>query len=158
MRVDVAKAVGTPSIQVVRSGVFKRLGGEFCAARTPTRGILLALSTCTDQAREADCNRWYEESTWPSSWRRGAFTPPIGTRAWTPSDAGHLPGSRGHAGGLHGAGYPRCFWARPQRRSTGGKGRVTPPLPFCMAIRGRHGDRSLYFGRVMVYHWPQGAL
>jgi hypothetical protein len=27
-----------------------------------------------------------------------------------------------------------------------------------MAIRGRRGERSLYFGRVMVYHWPQWAL
>src|SRR2546428_2284573 len=34
---------GTPYIQVVRSGVFKRLGGEFCAASRPTRGILLVL-------------------------------------------------------------------------------------------------------------------
>jgi hypothetical protein len=27
-----------------------------------------------------------------------------------------------------------------------------------MAIRGRRGDRSLYFGRAMVYHRPQCAL
>jgi len=27
-----------------------------------------------------------------------------------------------------------------------------------MAIRGRRGDRSLYFGREMVYHRPQGAF
>src|SRR5262249_59601010 len=35
-----------------------------------------------------------------------------------------------------------CFWARPQHHSTGGKGRVTTPMAFCMAIRGRRGDRS----------------
>jgi hypothetical protein len=52
---------GTPLLQVVRSGVFKRLGGEFCAARRPTRGILLVLSHCTDPAREAEFHRWYED-------------------------------------------------------------------------------------------------
>ena len=50
---------GTPYIQVVRSGVFKRLGGEFCAARRPTRGILLVLSNCTDPAREAEFHRGF---------------------------------------------------------------------------------------------------
>jgi len=52
---------GTPYLQVVRSGVFKRLGGEFCAARRPTRGILLVLSNCKDSARETEFNRWYED-------------------------------------------------------------------------------------------------
>ena len=52
---------GTPYIQVVRSGVFKKLGGEFCAASRPTRGILLVLSHCKDPAREAEFNRWYED-------------------------------------------------------------------------------------------------
>jgi len=80
---------------------------------------------------------------------------------------------RGHAGLQHGVGDPRRFWVRPQHRSiggkgrvttpmsfcsTGGKGRVTTPMSFCIAIHGRRGDRSLYFGRVMVYHGPQGAL
>jgi hypothetical protein len=52
---------GTPYLQVVRSGVFKRLGGEFCAARRLTRGILLVLSNCKDATREAEFNRWYED-------------------------------------------------------------------------------------------------
>jgi hypothetical protein len=52
---------GTPLLQVVRSGVFKKLGGEFCAARRPTRSILLVLSNCKDLAREAAFNRWYED-------------------------------------------------------------------------------------------------
>src|SRR2546428_10236710 len=52
---------GTPLLQVVRSGVFKRLGGEFCAASRPTRGILLVLSHSTDLAREAEVHPWYED-------------------------------------------------------------------------------------------------
>jgi hypothetical protein len=47
---------GMPYMQVVRSGVFKKLGGEFCAARRPTRSILLVLSNCKDLAREAAFN------------------------------------------------------------------------------------------------------
>lgn len=31
-------------------------------------------------------------------------------------------------------------------------------MSFCMATRGRRGDRSLYFGRAMVYHQPQCIL
>ena len=52
---------GTPYIQVVRSGVFKKLGGEFCAARRPTRSILLVLSNGKNPAREAEFNSWYED-------------------------------------------------------------------------------------------------
>src|SRR4029434_1290259 len=48
-------------LKVVLSGVFQRLGGEFCAARRPTRGILLVLSNCTDPARGAEFHRWYED-------------------------------------------------------------------------------------------------
>jgi hypothetical protein len=52
---------GTPLLQEVRAGIFKKLGGEFCAARRPTRSILLVLSNCKDLAREAEFNRWYED-------------------------------------------------------------------------------------------------
>ena len=64
---------GTPLLQVVRSGVFKRLGGEFCAASRPTRGILLVLSNCTDLAREAEFNRWYEDIHVADILETGAF-------------------------------------------------------------------------------------
>jgi len=64
---------GTPYIQVVRSGVFKRLGGEFCAARRPTRGILLVLSNCTDPTREAEFHRWYEDIHVADILETGAF-------------------------------------------------------------------------------------
>ena len=64
---------GTPSLQVVRSGVFKRLGGEFCAARRPTRGILLVLSNCKDPAREAEFHRWYEDIHVADILETGAF-------------------------------------------------------------------------------------
>ena len=64
---------GTPYIQVVRSGVFKRLGGEFCAASRPTRGILLVLSNCKDPAREAEFNRWYEDIHVADILETGAF-------------------------------------------------------------------------------------
>jgi hypothetical protein len=60
-------------LQVVRSGVFKRLGGECCAARRPTRGIVLVLSTCTDSAREAECNRWYADIHVADMLETGAF-------------------------------------------------------------------------------------
>jgi hypothetical protein len=52
---------GSPYIQPVTVGVFKRVGGEFSAARRPTRGMLLVLSNCKDPAREAEFNRWYED-------------------------------------------------------------------------------------------------
>jgi hypothetical protein len=52
---------GTPYLQVVRSGVFKKLGGEFCAASRPARSILLVLSNCKDPTREVEFNRWYED-------------------------------------------------------------------------------------------------
>jgi hypothetical protein len=64
---------GTPYIQVVRSGVFKKLGGEFCAASRPTRGILLVLSNCKDPAREAEFNRWYEDIHVADILETGAF-------------------------------------------------------------------------------------
>jgi len=64
---------GTPYIQVVRSGVFKRLGGEFCAASRPVRGILLVLSNCKDPAREAEFNRWYEDIHVADILETGAF-------------------------------------------------------------------------------------
>jgi hypothetical protein len=64
---------GTPYLQVVRSGVFKRLGGEFCAARRLTRGILLVLSNCKDAAREAEFNRWYEDIHVADILETGAF-------------------------------------------------------------------------------------
>jgi hypothetical protein len=58
---------------VVRSGVFKRLGGEFCAASRPTRGILLVLSHCKDPARAAEFNRWYEDIHVADILETGAF-------------------------------------------------------------------------------------
>jgi hypothetical protein len=64
---------GTPYLQVVRSGVFKRLGGEFVAASRPTRGILLVLSNCKDPAREAAFNRWYEDIHVADILETGAF-------------------------------------------------------------------------------------
>ena len=64
---------GTPLLQVVRSGVFKRLGGEFCAASRPTRGILLVLSHCKDLARAAEFHRWYEDIHVADILETGAF-------------------------------------------------------------------------------------
>src|SRR5438093_13677408 len=64
---------GTPLLQVVRSGVFKRLGGEVCAARRPTRGSLLVLSHCKDPAREAEFHRWYEDIHVADILETGAF-------------------------------------------------------------------------------------
>ena len=90
--------------------------------------------------------RFYAISTLLKWYRASRPSPPVAHRQ-----------RRGHASLQHGVGDPRRFWARPQHRSTGGKGRVTTPMSFCIAIRGRRGDRSLYFGRVMVYHGPQGA-
>ncbi len=48
-------------------------GGEFCAARRPTRGILLVLSNCKDPAREAAFNRWYEDIHVADILETGAF-------------------------------------------------------------------------------------
>ena len=52
---------GSPYIQSVTVGVFKKLGGEFTASAKPTRGILMVLSNCKDTASEEDFNRWYED-------------------------------------------------------------------------------------------------
>ena len=52
---------GSPWIQAVTVGVFKKLGGEFTASAKPTRGILMVLSNCKDTASEEEFNRWYED-------------------------------------------------------------------------------------------------
>src|SRR4030095_15166274 len=62
-----------PVLRVGRWGVFKRLGGEFCAASRPTRGILLVLSHCTDPARAAEFHRWYEDIHVPDILETGPF-------------------------------------------------------------------------------------
>ena len=64
---------GTPLIQSVTTGVFKRLGGEFSASMKPARGILLVLSSCKDTAREEEFNRWYDDIHIPDILDTGAF-------------------------------------------------------------------------------------
>ena len=64
---------GSPLIQAVRVGVFKRLGGEFSAAMKPTLGILLVLSNCKDTADEEEFNRWYEDIHIPDILDTGAY-------------------------------------------------------------------------------------
>ena len=63
----------TPLMQVITTGVFKRLGGEFSAANKPTLGILLVLSNCKDAAREQEFNRWYEDVHIPDILDAGGF-------------------------------------------------------------------------------------
>ncbi len=64
---------GTPLIQSVTSGVFKRIGGEFEASIKPALGILLVLSNCKDAASEEEFNRWYEDVHIPDILDTGAF-------------------------------------------------------------------------------------
>jgi hypothetical protein len=64
---------GSPYLQPVTVGVFKRLGGEFSAASRPTRGLLLVLSNCKDPARDAEFNRWYEDMHVADILDTGAF-------------------------------------------------------------------------------------
>lgn len=64
---------GTPLIQPVTAGVFKRMGGEFSASVKPTLGILLVLSNCRDTAIQEEFNRWYEDVHIPDILDTGAF-------------------------------------------------------------------------------------
>ena len=64
---------GTPLIEPVTTGVFKRLGGEFSASRNPSRGILVVLSNCDAAADEDEFNRWYEDVHIPDILDVGAF-------------------------------------------------------------------------------------
>lgn len=64
----------SPLLQGVVPGVvFKRLGGEFCAASRPTRGILAMLTNCKDPAREEEFNRWYNDVHIPDVLGIGAY-------------------------------------------------------------------------------------
>ena len=63
----------SPLMQVVTSGVFKRLGGEYSSAAKPTRGILVVLSNCNDASDEDEFNRWYEDVHIPDILDAGAF-------------------------------------------------------------------------------------
>ena len=52
----------SPLLEVVLSGAFKKLGGEFTAtANRPVRGIMVVLTKCKDPAREEEFNRWYSD-------------------------------------------------------------------------------------------------
>ena len=53
-----AKNRRSPNVEGVAGGMFKRLGGEFCAARKPVRGILAILLNCKDPAREKEFKTW----------------------------------------------------------------------------------------------------
>ena len=64
---------GTPLIQPVTVGVFKRRGGEFNAAAKPALGILVVLSNCKDTHDEKEFNRWYEDVHIPDILDSGAF-------------------------------------------------------------------------------------
>ena len=64
---------GTPLIQPVTVGVFRRKGGEFNAAAKPALGILLVLSNCKDTHDEKEFNRWYEDVHIPDILDTGAF-------------------------------------------------------------------------------------
>ena len=64
---------GTPLIQPVTVGVFKRRGGEFNAAAKPGLGILVVLSNCKDTHDEKEFNRWYEDVHVPDILDSGAF-------------------------------------------------------------------------------------
>src|SRR2546422_10451518 len=70
---DGIRDVAVTGVQTCALPIFKRLGGEFCAASRPTRGILLVLSNCTDLAREAEFNRWYEDIHVADILETGAF-------------------------------------------------------------------------------------
>ena len=64
---------GTPLIEPVTVGVFKRKGGEFNAADKPALGILLVLSNCKDTHDEKEFNRWYEDVHIPDILDTGAY-------------------------------------------------------------------------------------
>ena len=64
---------GTPLIQPVTVGVFKRKGGEFNAAAKPSLGMLLVLSNCKDTDDEKEFNRWYEDVHIPDILDTGAY-------------------------------------------------------------------------------------
>ena len=64
---------GTPLIQPVTVGVFKRKGGEFNAAAKPSLGMLLVLSNCKDTHDEKEFNRWYEDVHIPDILDTGAY-------------------------------------------------------------------------------------
>ena len=64
---------GTPLIQPVTVGVFKRKGGEFNATAKPALGILLVLSNCKDTHDEKEFNRWYVDVHIPDILDTGAY-------------------------------------------------------------------------------------
>ncbi len=60
-------------LTLVRAGPYKKLGGEFQAARRPVRGILASLVNCVDPADEEEYNRWYEDIHIPDILNSGLF-------------------------------------------------------------------------------------
>ena len=68
-----AQGRGFPQVQWTVVDVFKRLGGEFCAARKPVRGILAVMLNCTDSAKEEAFHRWYEDVHIPDILETGLF-------------------------------------------------------------------------------------
>ena len=64
---------GFPQLRVTGLDIFKRLGGEFCAARKPVRGILAVLLNCPDPTKEAAFHRWYEDVHIPDILETGLF-------------------------------------------------------------------------------------
>ena len=78
---------GTPLIQSVSTGIFKRLGGQFVASIRPTRGILLVLTNCEETAREEEFNRWYEDVHIPDILDTGAFHAAYRYESPEPEDA-----------------------------------------------------------------------
>jgi hypothetical protein len=68
-----AQERGFPEVRWTVIDVFKRLGGEFCAARKPVRGILAVMLNCTDPAKEEAFHRWYEDVHIPDILETGLF-------------------------------------------------------------------------------------
>ena len=52
---------GSSLIELSLWGVFKKLGGETCAAKRPVRSILGVLMRATDPAREKEFRSWYAD-------------------------------------------------------------------------------------------------
>ena len=77
-----------PALKLVTAGVFKKLGGEFCGANRPTRGILAVLSNCNDPAREDECNRWYNDVHLPDILDSGLYNTAYRYEALDPQATG----------------------------------------------------------------------
>ena len=77
-----------PSLEVVVAGAFKKLGGEFCGAKRPTRGLLAVTSNCSDPAREDEFNSWYNDIHIPDILDSGLYNAAYRYEALDPQATG----------------------------------------------------------------------